>query len=211
MAGKTDKEPALPSRMSASDDAARTLLVVGQRLRKLRVQRGYRQQDIAEIAGISTAMLSLVERGLVSPSLTTLAAMAHGLGISLTDLIAGRGSGEDEPLSRLKDQPVIKTDDGVRRWVLKEDRLRKVDITLNEYAPDIGNSPNGVRHTGYEYGFVIEGELTVEIDRVAYVVGKNDLISLDSTRLHKIWNYKPKTARALWFNLQRDDLGPTYA
>lgn len=211
MAERPDRQTVAATRQNASDDAARTLVRVGQRIKNLRQQRKFRQQDVAEMAGISPAMLSLVERGLVSPSLTTLAAMAHGFGISLTDLIAGRGGSEDEPVSRLADQPVVKTSDGVLRWVLREDRVRHVDVTFNEYHPGIGNSPNGVRHTGYEYGFIVEGELTVEIEHVLYSLGAGDLIALDSNRLHKIWNYSDKVARALWFNVGRNDLGPVYA
>lgn len=191
--------------LSASADAARTLIDVGKRIRQLRQQRKMTLQHLAETVGLSTAMLSLVERGLASPSLTSLAAMAHGFGISLTDLIAGRQSSDEELVSRLSEQPVVSTPDGVLRWVLKEDQRRRIDVTVNEYAPDIGNSPNGLRHSGYEYGYVLEGELTVVVDGESHVLGPGDLISFQSTRLHRMWNFGSTPARALWFNLGRAD------
>ncbi|HEV2572707.1 cupin domain-containing protein [Methylocella sp. CPCC 101449] len=202
---KNQSNTAEPLQAAASDDAAKTLIDVGRRIRQLRQQRNMTLQHLAQTVGLSPAMLSLVERGLVSPSLTSLAAMAHGFGISLTDLIAGRSSDDDEPVSRLSEQPVVETPDRVRRWVLREDQLRRVDVTVNEYPPGVGNSPNGLRHSGHEYGFVLEGVLTVIIDGVHHVLRTGDLISLQSTRLHRIWNFGTAPAKALWFNLGRDD------
>jgi len=188
-------------RFSAHSDAEQTLKDVGLRIRALRLKQKITQQELSDIVGVSPGMLSLVERGLVSPSLTSLAAVAHGLGISLTDLIAGGSATEHEVVTRGAEQPVYETPDRVLRWVLKEDKEHKVDITINEYGPDVGNSPTGVQHSGYEYGYILEGQLTVEIDGVAHVLGKGDLVSLQSTRRHKIWNYGRQPARAIWFNL----------
>jgi transcriptional regulator with XRE-family HTH domain len=190
--------------MTAAGDAAKTLIDVGKRIRALRQQRKMTLQHLAQTVGLSTAMLSLVERGLASPSLTSLAAMAHGFGISLTDLIAGKQGDEEELVTRLSERPVFETPDKVLRWVLKEDQRRRIDVTVNEYGPGVGNSPSGLRHSGYEYGFVLEGELTVIVDNVSNVLQPGDLISLQSTRLHRIWNFGAVSARALWFNLGRD-------
>lgn len=190
---------------TASEDTARTLADIGKRIRTLRQHRRMTLQHLAQQVGLSPAMLSLVERGLASPSLSSLAAMAHGFGISLTDLIAGRQSSDEELVTRLMDQPVVETPDKVRRQVLKEDQRRRVDITINEYGPGIGNSLNGLRHSGHEYGYVLEGELTVIVDNVNNVLHPGDLISLQSTRLHRIWNFGDVPAKALWFNLGRED------
>lgn len=191
--------------MTAAGDAAKTLIDVGKRIRLLRQQRKMTLQHLAQNVGLSPAMLSLVERGLASPSLTSLASMAHGFGISLTDLIAGKQADEEELVTRLSEQPVVETPDRVLRWVLKEDQRRRVDVTVNEYGPGIGNSLNGLRHSGHEYGFVLEGELTVIVDNVSNVLRAGDLISLQSTRLHRIWNFGTVPARALWFNMGRQD------
>ncbi len=162
-------------------------------------------QALAKMVRLSPSMLSLVECGRTSPSLTTLAAMAHGFGISLTDLIAGKQAPEEEVVIRIRDQPAFETPDKILRRVLRQDSIRKIDIAHNEYGPNIGNSADGLIHSGHEYGFMLEGELTVEVGGVAHILCPSDLLSLRSTRLHKIWNDGDRKATAIWFNVQKID------
>lgn len=192
-------------RTAALDEAAKTIAAVGKRVRELRLKRGLTLQTLADIAELSPSMLSLVERGLTSPSLTSLTALAHGLGTNLTDLIVGKPMPDDEIVTRFEEQPLIETEEHVLRRVLREDRTRNVTITFNEYGPNIGNSQAGVTHRGFEYGLCLEGELTVAVEGVSYVLRSGDLLALRSTRLHKIWNYGKRPARAIWFNLSVDD------
>ena len=72
----------------------------------------------------------------------------------------------------------LKTPDGILRRVLRQDRKRGVTTTYNEYGSDIGNSPVGITHTGFEYGLVLEGTLTIEIDGVQTVLHSGDIVSL---------------------------------
>lgn len=192
-------------RTAALDEAAKTIAAVGKRVRDLRLKRGLTLQALADVAELSPSMLSLVERGLTSPSLTSLTALAHGLGTNLTDLIVGKPVPDDEIVTRFEEQPLIETAEHVLRRVLREDLTRNVTITFNEYGPNIGNSPSGITHHGFEYGLCLEGELTVEVEGVSYVLRAGDLLALRSTRLHKIWNYGKRPARAIWFNLNSAD------
>jgi transcriptional regulator with XRE-family HTH domain len=63
--------------------------VVGERLRRLRHERGERLTDTADRAGVSPQYLSEVERGLKEPSSEMVAAIAGALDQSLFDLAAG--------------------------------------------------------------------------------------------------------------------------
>ena len=56
-----------------------------------------------------------------------------------------------------------------------------------------------------QYGLVLEGDLTIEIDGVQTVLHSGDIVSLKSTRLHKIWNYSDRKATTIWFNLDGMD------
>ncbi len=48
------------------------------------------------------------------------------------------------------------------------------------------------------------GVLTVEVDKTPYILKSGDLISYNSRRAHKIWNYGRRKVRTLWFNLDRE-------
>lgn len=62
------------------------------RIRQLRQQKGLRQQQLAQRAGVTQPHLSAVERGQRQPSLRMLQRIAAVLGCKLDDLVAERDS-----------------------------------------------------------------------------------------------------------------------
>jgi len=61
--------------------------VIGQRLKALRESSGYSLRDLAERSGVSAPMLSQVERGETSPTLTIASRIAAGLDLRLSQLL----------------------------------------------------------------------------------------------------------------------------
>jgi transcriptional regulator with XRE-family HTH domain len=64
---------------------------VGGVLRHLRQVRDMTARDLADASGVSTAMISRIERGQVSPSLATLSALADALDAPLASLFREAG------------------------------------------------------------------------------------------------------------------------
>src|SRR3954465_5029012 len=63
------------------------MVEVGSRIRALREAMGFSLRDLAERSGVSAPMLSQVERGETSPTLTGGARIAPGLELSLSQLL----------------------------------------------------------------------------------------------------------------------------
>lgn len=76
------------------------------RLRGLRAERGLTLDGLAGRAGVSRAMISLIERGESSPTATVLHRLATGLGTTLASLFAEEERAEASPLARRADQTV---------------------------------------------------------------------------------------------------------
>lgn len=57
---------------------------IGREVRASRQQKGMTVADLAQVTGISLGMLSKIENGVTSPSLTTLQILAHSLSTPLT-------------------------------------------------------------------------------------------------------------------------------
>jgi transcriptional regulator with XRE-family HTH domain len=181
--------------------AVDTIALIGSRIRELRRVKEMTLQSLASGTGLSLSMLSLVERGKTSPSIGTLIAISSALDVHMGDLLAPPERVPHAPVSRAEDQPVFETPEGVRRRLLRDDRQNGVEIAINDYAARSGSATVPLRHDGYEYGVVLEGELTVELDGRAHALKNGDLISYSSSRSHRIWNYTGRRARALWINL----------
>lgn len=184
-------------------DADATVSQVGNRIRELRVQRNLTLQALAERTGLSSSMLSLVERGKTSPSIGTLVAISSALNVHMTDLFDDRTVEEGEPVVRVEDQPVYVTGEGVQRRVVRTDDEHGIELVFNEYEPGTGSGGELVHHEGYEYGIVLEGKLTVEVNGNTFELRPGDCISYDSHLPHRISNAGRKHVRAVWVNLQR--------
>ena len=61
----------------------------GQRVRKLRDERGFSQEKLAAKADIDRAFLSGIERGVENPTLFTIQAIADALDTGVGDLMKG--------------------------------------------------------------------------------------------------------------------------
>jgi transcriptional regulator with XRE-family HTH domain len=90
---------------------------LGERLRRLRRQRGMTLEALAEASGISKSMISLAERGESSPSAGVLDKLAGALGIPTGVLFLPEEQPGGPPVSRASEQPVWRDPDSgyVRR------------------------------------------------------------------------------------------------
>lgn len=200
----TTEGTAVSSVGGLGDPTTIALTAIGLRIKEIRSSRGMTLQGLSDASGVSASMLSLVERGRASPSIGTLVVIASSLGVTMSDLVAAEIVADEKLVVRASDPKSIETVQHVIRRVLREDRSRGVSIALNEYAPGTGSADQPVSHDGFEYGFVLEGQLTVTVDGTTYVLEAGDLISYNSHRPHRIWNYSHARVRTIWYNLTRD-------
>jgi len=63
------------------------LIRFGSRLKSLRLEKGYTQEQFAEICGLHKNYIGMVERGERNPSLLNIEVIAKGLEISISDLM----------------------------------------------------------------------------------------------------------------------------
>lgn len=183
---------------------ATALTAIGVRIREIRLAREMTLQSLATACGLSPSMLSLVERGRASPSIGSLIVIANALGVQMSDLIVDQKNDDEKLVVRADEQQVIETATHVMRRLVKEDRTRGISIAINEYAPHTGATEKPITHDGYEYGFVLDGKLTVEVDGTLHTMEAGDLISYSSRRAHRIWNHGKTHVRTIWINVQRD-------
>lgn len=64
---------------------------LGDRIRKLRVKKGWTQEDIAEISGLRRTYIGAVERGEKNLTLTTPCTISKTLGTTIANLLQGIG------------------------------------------------------------------------------------------------------------------------
>lgn len=183
---------------------------LGTRLREARLRRGLSLRSVAQSLGVSASLISQVEIGKTQPSVSTLYALANHLGVSLDELL-GLPQDERRPspkrwsppdvVQRAADNPVIEMENGVRWERLAMPPHSPADSILVTYAPGGSSSVEGrlMRHSGIEYAYLLEGELTLQLDFETFVLRQGDSLQFDSVRPHMYSNHGSTPAKGVWF------------
>jgi transcriptional regulator with XRE-family HTH domain len=174
---------------------------VGASVRIARKRRRMTLQELADRTGVSISMLSMLERGVASPSIGTLVSVSSALGLHMAQLFQDASAQAPSPVRRLPDQVVVQAAEGVSRRMVHTDLDYDLEMVVNEYEPGTSSSRTPVHHEGMEFGLVISGSLTVQLDEIDYNLEPGDGISYASTTPHVLSNRGNVKARAVWINL----------
>ena len=107
------------------------------------------------------------------------------------------------PIVHADGRPTIELNGGVtwsRLTALAEQDAEFLEIN---YAPGAASGTNMSHHDGREFGFILEGELIVELGFEVYTLNVGDSIVFESTTPHRLANKGTSQMRAIWVVLSR--------
>ncbi len=180
-----------------SERAAEVTASLGTRIRALRVEQGLSLRAVASVAQISASLLSHIERGEASPSLTSLVAIADALGTRPGYLLDDPSEGEVSPVIR-REERIIVDDVKVRREFMMHLDDPYLDVIELAFDPGGEMRPHLAKHSGRDYGLVLSGQVVVQIEDIEETLRRGDYISFDAERPHRVINSSSKPARLLW-------------
>lgn len=167
-------------------------VVVGQRVKALREAMQLSLRDLAERSGVSAPMLSQVERGETSPTLSVAARIARGLDLSLSQLL------------RLDETQhvVIVTKEQRRQGPAAEghsyemitpplpgQRVALSEHTLEPGASTGGDGDSSIHEPGSRETLLVEsGSLDLLIDEERRTLDKGDSVTFDADLPHHFEN-----------------------
>lgn len=179
-----------------------TLRQVGARIRLARQRRGLTLAHVGRATGLTPSMLSMVERGVATPSIGALVAISAALKVPMATLFGPVLAGDQtSPVVRRARQPVMATGRGVQRRLVARDRRGAVELAENTYQPGAASADRPLRHLGYELGVVLAGRLRIELGQAVHVLGPGDAIAFDSSTPHRFVTVGKEVVRTLWINL----------
>ncbi len=150
---------------------------VGRRVKKLRTDRGWSLEELAQTSGVSRSMLSEIERERANPTLTVTFRIARAFGMTLQDLI---GSVEEAApkiqVIRSRDRAqVFRSDKQCEIRTLSPLNLEK-DVEFYEVTLRPGGTLRSQAHFEgtREFLTVEEGMVRLESDDAQEDLGKGD-------------------------------------
>jgi transcriptional regulator with XRE-family HTH domain len=129
-------------------------------VRDTRSARGLSVAALAELSGVSRAMIGKIERGEAQPTAALLGRLSAALGSTLTDLIA-RAEGDDRRLVRTNEQAVwTDPDTGYRRRAVSPPHGGPLDLVEVELPAGARVAmPAGAYAFNHHQIWVLEGHL----------------------------------------------------
>ena len=170
---------------------------IGDKLRRLRLQRGLTQEELADRCELSKSFISLLERDLTSPSPDTLADLLESLGSDLPTFFREKdeklvfGSGD----IFVKEDPELMK--GMIRWLIPSAQKNQMEPILVEMGPG-GETTEDDPHEGEEFGYVLSGAIKIVLGDRAERVRKDESFYFRPTAPHKLVNAGKGICKVLW-------------
>ena len=154
---------------------------VGLRLKHLRDERGISMRALARNSGLSANALSMIERGLTSPSVSTLNKLAGALEIPVTAFF--RSEPDRNPVVHLKasQRTRIPFSRGLWEGLGGERFAGRIEAFMITLESGASSGPHGMLHTGSEFVFCLRGTVEYEVDGTTYDAGSRRYIDFCRT------------------------------
>ncbi|NML75222.1 helix-turn-helix transcriptional regulator [Rhizobium sp. S-51] len=171
---------------------------IGARLGTLRAERSLTLDGLAELSGVSRAMISRVERGEASPTAALLARLCSALGVSLSVFFAAGGA-EVSPLARRADQPVWRDPESgyLRRVVAPGGTGSRVDVVEVEFpaGAEVRFPGQQASRSQWQHVWLFEGEMDLTVGETVHRLLPGDCLFMNVGDVHGFRNPTDKPAR----------------
>lgn len=169
---------------------------LADKLRKCRKKAGLTMQFVADNAGLSVGFISQVERAITVPSLSSLRSIAGVLGKPISHFL-------EQPSTEVETtREVSRVNYSIGKNALSYERLSanfpgcSIRSVIVHEPPGHRNEP--ISHDGEELFYMLDGEVTVELEGARTVLQRGDSMHFDSRKTHSTWNHTDKTVSMLW-------------
>ena len=181
--------------------------VLGERVRKLRNERDLTIAELAERSGLSSGLISQIERGRSNPSVRTLQRLRSALGVNLwaflqptesNAAVGGATSGSPSFIRRKADRlKLMKGKSGIAEELLSprsDDQMRFMMITI----PAGGESKDVLLGQGRKGGVMFSGRARLTVDGETGELEPGDAFQFRADVPHKISNPYGEPAVLIW-------------
>ncbi|MCB5167517.1 XRE family transcriptional regulator [Streptomyces bambusae] len=137
---------------------------VGRVIRACRKQRGVTMAALATRSGLSQPFLSQLERGLATPSLTSIYRIAEALDVAPGTFL--RAPGEPGTVSHERDPQVIRVSEAagqIARVLIPGGSSALMEAYEHHFEPGLGER-GWFRHPGEDFLYVLSGAVVLEVE-----------------------------------------------
>lgn len=156
---------------------------IGAKLKELRILKGLTQEELADRAELSKGFISQLERDLTSPSIATLMDILQCLGTSIGEFF---NETPEEQIVFGKTDYFEKHDLELKneiKWIIPNAQKNMMESILLTLEPGGETYPDNP-HEGEEFGYVLQGNISIHIGSKTYKAKKGESFYFVSDKKH---------------------------
>lgn len=172
---------------------------IGRRIKNLRLQNGLTQEELGDRCELSKGFISQLERDMTSPSIATLQDILSALGTDFSHFFK-----EDLPERIVfgKNDYSIKHDEELKNeicWLVPNAQRNAMEPIMTTIEPNGSTYPDNP-HEGEEFGYVLEGTVTVVVGNSKYMAHKGESFLVKPDKPHYLMNSGKRQAKVIWIS-----------
>lgn len=168
--------------------------LIGHSIKELRKAKNMTLQDLSDKTDLSVSYLSMLERGLNSPTIANLQKICGVLGIVLPDLLMHAKN--ESPLIKGSQRKVIfQGENNVRYEALTNGSHALTGLAM--YVLDNSVHISDI-HTTDELGFIVQGELDMNLGATTYHLQEGDSLIIPANTKHSFAKTGDKECVSIW-------------
>lgn len=172
-------------------------VLVGQRLRELRLQRGFSLRSLAIRSGLNVNTLSLIENGKSSPSVATLQQLSLALDVPITAFFEPKPSAKQVVYTSEEQRPHTIYGSTQLQSLGKGLAGNTVQPFVVVLEPGKGSFDRPIVHSGHEFVYCLSGTMRFQIDQEEYLLKPGDSLVFESHLPHNWTNTGTEPAKIL--------------
>ncbi|MDY2575195.1 MAG: XRE family transcriptional regulator [Bacilli bacterium] len=169
---------------------------IGKKIKDLRTMYNLTQEELANRVELTKGYISQLENDLTEPSISTLEDIVKALGTNLSDFFE-----EEKQVEQIvfkKDDYFIKENPGYSiTWLITNSQKNEMEPIIVTIQPNCQTDLD-YPHEGQEFGYVLEGEVLLCMDKKSYRIKKGESFYYDSIKNHYLKNVKDKICKIIW-------------
>lgn len=159
---------------------------IGERLRDLRQERGLSMRALARLSGLSTNALSMIERSLTSPSVSTLYKIAAAMKVPITAFFRSELPRQDIVYRKASERSRVEIPRGSWEGLGGETFTGGVEPLLFNLEAGANSGQFNMLHGGHEFVLCLSGLLEYEVEKQRFLLEPGDSL-LFAARLEHRW------------------------
>lgn len=172
---------------------------IGKKIRALRLGNNLTQEELANRLELTKGYISQLENNLTSPSMQTLFAILEVLGTDIHEFFTKE---VEQNAVFKKEDFYVKENEQLKHsisWIVPNALKYEMEPIIIEIEPG-GQSEIDDPHPGEEFGYVLEGQVVLVLNRKRHIIRKGETFYYLANKEHFLLNNTQHRAKILWIS-----------